>query len=174
MNNALHIKENNKHDLHFWPHLARFILPRGISRLPLRRLTFRLRVIPVDPRLVARKVVIWLLPATCLLPQTSAIPSAARTITRRRYTTLFDRSSQRTERCAGTIFSPRERGSSRIPPCKQGYPEVYPQPSKKKSVSELFDHTLYTMCQQVSDVSIYPRRSYDSSVTGGEGENGRS
>jgi hypothetical protein len=66
----------------------------------------------------------------------------ARTITRRSYTTLFNRSSQRTDRRAGTIPCPRERGSSRTSPCKQGCLEVYPQPSKK-SVLELFDHTLY-------------------------------
>jgi hypothetical protein len=41
-----------------------------------------------------------------------------------------------------TIPCPRKRGSSTIPPCKRGCPEVYPQTSKK-SVSELFDHTLY-------------------------------
>ena len=54
-------------------------------------------------------------------------------ITRRWYTTHFDRSSQRTESRAGTIPCPRERGSSRTPPCKQGCPKVYPQPSKKIS-----------------------------------------
>ena len=48
-----------------------------------------------------------------------------------------------TERHAGTIPCPMERGSSRTPLCKQGCPEEYPQPSKK-SVSEHFDHTLYT------------------------------
>ena len=75
-----------------------------------------------------------------------ALPTScmARTITRRRYKTLFDRSSQRTERYIGTIPCPWERGSSRTPPCKQGCPEVYPQPSKK-SVSEHFDHTLYNV-----------------------------
>jgi hypothetical protein len=76
------------------------------------------------------------------LPQTSAIPSAALTITRRRYTTLFDRSSQRPERGAVTIPCLRERGSSRTPPCKQGCPEVYSQPSKKISL-RIFYHTLY-------------------------------
>jgi len=64
----------------------------------------------------------------------------ARKITRRRYTTLFDRSSQRNERRPGIIPCPREKGSSRTPPCKQGCPEVCPQTSKK-SVSELIDHT---------------------------------
>jgi hypothetical protein len=64
----------------------------------------------------------------------------ARTITRVRYTTLFDRSSQRTERRAGTIPCPRERGSSRTPPCKQGCPEVYPQPSKKISLETYWSH----------------------------------
>jgi len=56
-------------------------------------------------------------------------------IARRWYTTHFDRSSQGTERRAGTFPCPRERGSSRIPPCKQGCPEVYPQPSKKISLA---------------------------------------
>jgi len=65
MNNALHIKENNEHDFDFWSHVARFLWPQGISRLPLWRLTFHLWVIPLDPRLIARddfphKVFIWL------------------------------------------------------------------------------------------------------------------
>ena len=65
---------------------------------------------------------------------------AAWTITRRRYMTLFDWSSQRTDRRAGTIPFPRERGSSRTPPCKLGYPEVYPQPSKKISLGTCWSH----------------------------------
>jgi hypothetical protein len=66
--------------------------------------------------------------------KTGAIPSTARKITRRWYTTVFNRSSQRTEWCDGTNPCHMERWSSRTPPCKQGCPEVYPQPSKKISL----------------------------------------
>ena len=69
----------------------------------------------------------WFTHAALALPTSRT----ARKITRRRYTTFFDRSSQRSERRADTIPCPRERGSSRTPPCKQECPEVYPQPSKK-------------------------------------------
>jgi len=64
-------------------------------------------------------------------------------ITRSRHMTLFDRSSQRNERRAGTIPCPRERGSSRTPPCKQGCPKVYPQPSKKISLRTCWSHLLH-------------------------------
>jgi hypothetical protein len=76
-----------------------------------------------------------------------AVPTSrmARTITRVRYTILFDRSSQRTERRDGTIPCPRERGSSRTPPCKQGCPQVYPQPSKKISLGTCWSHLVYLL-----------------------------
>jgi len=78
-----------------------------------------------------------------------ALPTSrtARTITRRSYTTLFDRSSQRTEKCAGTVACPRERGSSRTPPCKQGCPKVYPQPSKKISLGTFWSYLVHSLCQ---------------------------
>ena len=78
-----------------------------------------------------------------------ALPTSctAWTITKRRYMTLFDWSSQRTERCAGTIPCPRERGSSRTPPCKQGCPEVYPQLSKKISLLTFWSHLVYHTVQ---------------------------
>jgi len=64
LNNALHVKENNEHDFDFWLHLACFLWPRGNQQTSTVK-TFRLWVIPVDPRFVTRddlphKVFIWL------------------------------------------------------------------------------------------------------------------
>jgi len=146
MNNALHIKEKNDQDVDFWPHLACFLWSRGISRLPLRRLKFHLRVILVDPRLVARddlpyKVFISL----CFLEHVYCHRQAPFLLfgdenNNAQLLDFFDRSSQRTERHLGPIPCPKERGSSRTPHCTQGCPKVYPQPNKKISLGTFWSH----------------------------------
>jgi len=83
-------------------------------------------------------------------------------ITRRRYMTLFDQSSQRTERHTWTIPCPRERWNSRTPPCKQGVPKCTHR-RVKKSVSELVDHTLYfAYFHTIMEYDIFWRVSVES------------
>ena len=137
-------------DFDFWQRLARVLWPRVISRLPLRRLIFRLRVIPVDPCLIARddlphNIFIWhrFLQHVCCHRQVPFLLFGGENYKALVHDSLQPKLTKDWEVCWDQSLVLGREGVQGHNPANRGAPKCT-HSRVKKSVTELFDQNFYT------------------------------